>query len=286
MRVHPSILAPRVPKWHMALVGAVLLVVLGVTLFRGPQKAVVAAPAQAPEKKIDVLVARELIQPGQLLEEAKIVTESRPVNTLPADAVTSFDALKNKVAAGPIPAGYPIAMALLAEPVAAAPVVEENKAEAPPEDPIEILLKEIEKKTVAMPVTFVTESPPRGARVAVTLMKGRGESVLLLEDCWIGKSSGKEAILRLEPAQALIMQSARSYGNFGFIELPREGSSPYVGKGISNEGELKVRMEGESKPQVVKAEAKENVTGYAWVSGEGVRYGIDKNGKIKVVNPE
>lgn len=285
MRVHPSILAPRVPKWHIALIGAVLLVILGVTLFRGPQKVVVAAPAPAPEKKIQALVARELIQPGQLMESAKIVAESRPVNTLPSDAVTSFEELKNKVAAGPIPAGYPVSLALLAEPVAAAPVVEEAKPEVP-EDPIEILLREIEKQTVAMPVTFLSESPPRGSRIAITLTRGRGEAVLLLEDCWIGKGTGREAVLRLEPSQALILQSARSYGNFGFIELPAEGVSPYTGKGIANEEQLRALMEGDRKTQVVKEDAKKKVTGYAWVSGEGVRYGIDQDGRIKVISED
>lgn len=282
MRVHPSILAPGGKKWHYPAAIALLLFLLIVNIFRGPRQTVVAS-TQTPEKKIEVVVAREAIQPGQPLEKAKVALEKRPVNTLPADVVVSFEKLKNKVAAGPIPAGYPLAITLLADPIAVVPVSEKTKAEAP-EDPIETLLKEIEQDTVAVPVVFASNPPGRGTRVALTINNPRGEPIVVIEDSWIAKANGKEAVLRLEPQQALLLQSAKQYGSFNFIEIPTEGQSPYVGRGVTSKDQLTKIIEGDSK--LTNADTKEEpkrMKGYAWVTGEGVKYSLDNQGNIKVV---
>lgn len=287
MRVHPSIFSQKGRQWQYPAAVGLLLFLLILNLWRGPKQTVNAATQAAPlEKKIEVLVVREALQPGQPLEKAKIVLERRPVNTLPSDAVTTFDALKGKVAAGPIPAGYPLAAALLADPVAVVPVSEKQK-ELKPEDPIETLLKEIEQDTVAVSVTMAANPPGRGSRIALMLSNPRGEPIVVVEDCWISKASGRDALLRLEPQQALLLQSAKGYGNFNFIEIPLEGPSPYAGKGVANRDELVKLIEGEA-PKLTAANADEKkpkMKGYAWITGEGVRYGLESDGTIKVVRP-
>ena len=285
MRVHPSILAPRIAKWHYAVIG-VLFLLLVVSFFGGSKEkqVVVHKTEKAAVKKVEVIVAVEPVEAGQPLENANLVLEQRPVHTLPADAVTTFDMIKNKIAAGPIPAGYPLASALLAEPVATLTIDESAIADDIPEDPIEILLKEIESETVALPIAFTAAAPQRGARVAVTLSKSRGKSVVVVEDAWVASSKQRDAILRLAPAEALLLQSAKQYGNFAFIEIPTHGPSPYEGKAVGGIEELKFMLEGKKVPVNLKADKnnKRKIKGYAWVPGEDVRYSIDDNGKIKV----
>ncbi|MBX7143560.1 MAG: SAF domain-containing protein [Oligoflexia bacterium] len=287
MRVHPSILGSGGKRWQYPAVVALLLFLLLVNVVRGPKEVVVAAAPTPVEKRLEVLIAREAIQPGQPLDKANVVLETRPAYTLTKDAVTNFDALKNKVAAGPIPAGYPIAVSLLADPVAVVPV-SDRKGQKDVDDPVETLLKEIEQETVAVPITFASTPPGRGARIALTLNNPHGDPVVVIEDCWVSKANGREAVLRLEPQQALLLQSAKSYGNFNFIEIPTEGQSPYAGKGVGSKDQLTRMLEGESKV-VTNAQAKpeaRKMKGYAWVTGEGIRYGLDDEGSIKVVRPE
>lgn len=246
-------------------------------------------PVIAPmvEKKIEVVIARQSIETGQSLDKANLVLEQRPISTLPADAVTSFAVLKSKVAAGPIPAGYPLAQALLADPVQVVPAQEEPIEQ---EDPFDSLLKEIEKDTVALSLSLPAGAPPRGARIAITITKPGGDPVIVVEDCWVAQSNSKDAVLRLEASQALLLQSARSYGGFGYIELPLEGPSPYAGKGVRSMSELRDLIEGKKNPVQVagkRMEESPKMKGYAWVSGEeGVRYGIDDQGTIRIVNSE
>jgi len=287
MRIHPGQITPGLSKWQLPLAGGLLLLLLIVMAFRGSKETtIVQQPVM--EKRLDVVVAQARIEAGQPLENAKLVMEQRPVSTLPADAITSLQVLKGKVAAGPIPAGYPLAMALLADPVVVLPVENKPEPEVMPEDPVDTLLRQIESETVALPVTFTSAPPPRGSRVAVTLSNMRGESVVVVEECWVASSSkDREATLRLEPAKALLLQSARKFGNFGFIALATEGPSPYAGQAVSSLEDLKSILEGKGPVQVVK---KENNTsrmkGYAWISGEGRRYGIDNEGQIHVMGAE
>lgn len=212
------------------------------------------------------------------------------MDTLPADVISSFEVLQGKIAAGPIPAGYPLAIALLADPVVV-PVdeVEESEEEVVAEDPIDILLRQIASETVALPISFATEAPQRGARIALTLTKGGagGESFVLVEECWIEKSQGRQAVVRLDPQEALFLQSARAFGAFGFIEIPADGLSPYQGRGVRTVQELKQLIEGDVEPQTAQANAgqpkRSRMKGYAWVTGEGLRYGLDEDGSISVV---
>lgn len=281
MRVHPSALGSKFPK-HKIIVGVVLVVALiGVPLFTGKKEVVVQAPVAPVEKRIDVVIARDPIEPGQPLDKANLVLEQRSINTLPADVITSFDVLKNKVAAGPIPARYPLSMAFLADPVTTLPQVSETETQKP-EDPIETLLKEIEKDTVALPINFSSDAPPRGSRLAITLAKGRGESILVIDDCWVSKASGKDATLRLEPAQGLILQSAKSYGSFNFMVLPFEGPSPYLGKGVASEEELKKLVEGNVVQVKDRPRNQAGPIGRAWISDDpSYKLGVFSDGTIK-----
>lgn len=285
MRVHPIVLAPKAARWHFPLAFGLLFLLLVVTVLRGPRKQVVAD--QPAVKMVQVLVAKKTIEPGQPLDKTAFALEKRPINTLPADAITSLDVVKDKVAAGPIPAGYPLAVTLLADPV---PVVA-TSAGAPEdvvEDPVETLLKELEKDTVAIPLRFTTEAPPRGTRVVVMVPGFKGQPTIVAEDAWVIRGSGREATIRLDPAQALVLHvaKARSDGQFAFIEIAADGVSPYAGKGVTTEEELRKALDGTATKSVSASEGKEKAPykGYAWVSGEGVRYGVDEGGKLHAID--
>ena len=284
MRVHPSILLPKAKRWQFPAILALFLFLIIINLVRGPREVVNAAQVPQPqEKQISVLVAKQLIPAGQSLERANLALEMRAVKSLPADVMSSFDAVRNRIAAGPIPAGYVLSAALLSDPQPVLGPADVSSVNAMP-DPIDLKLKEIEEKTVAMPVTFNSDPPQRGARVALTISNLKGDSVVVMEEAWVSKTSGREAVLRLDPQQALLLQSAKNYGNFNFIEIAASGESPYAGKAIKNKDELIQLLNGDSKVAAAKSEPeKRKIKGYAWVTGEGVRYGLDEAGEIKVV---
>ena len=285
MRVHPIVLAPKAARWHFPLAFGLLFLLLIVTVLRGPRKQVVAD--QPAVKMVQVLVAKKTIEPGQPLDKTAFALEKRPINTLPADAITSLDVVKDKVAAGPIPAGYPLAVTLLADPVPLVATASEV-AEEVTEDPIETLLKELEKDTVAIPLRFTTEAPPRGTRVVVMVPGFKGQPTIVAEDSWVVRATGREATIRLDPAQALVLHvaKARSDGQFAFIEIAADGVSPYAGKGVSTEEDLRTALDGTPTKAVATEGKKEKAPykGYAWVSGEGVRYGVDEVGKLHAID--
>jgi len=283
MRVHPSSISSSFSKWQIPIAIVLLVILLLVVAFRGPKQKIVTQAAPT-EKKVQVVVARAKIEAGQPLEKADVVLEQRPMSTLPADAITALDTLKNKVAAGPIPAGYPLAMALLADPVVVLPKDENKGSQEPTENPIDILLKQIEPETVALSLAFNTTPPGRGARMAVTLANSRGESIIVAEECWVASATGREAVVRLDPVKALLIQSSKGFGVFGFIEIPTEGASPYAGKAIGSLEELRERLEGK-QPIVTDKMPKtaKKMQGCSWIPGEGRKYCLDQDGSITVV---
>lgn len=270
------------------------MLVLLFNIFRGPSQSVVATQ-NANEKRIEVVVAVESIEAGQPLEKANLALQQRPINTLPADAITSFEALKDKVAAGPIPAGYPLSMAFLAEPVPVVPI-EEEIIEEEPEDPRESILREIEKDTVATPVQLDSpQLPPRGARVAI-ILKPRpntgvgGEPIILLADAWVSKSDGRGVTLRVSFDEARYIDYAKSYGTLSYLELPLEGNSPYASDAIKDMNELRNIFEPDAMRQKQasggdssassRSRKPNSIVGYAWVTGGSTRFGLDKEGGI------
>jgi hypothetical protein len=281
MRVHPTLLSSRAKKWQFPVAFGLVIVLLITIGFRKGGNGQVA-PQGPQEKSIDVLVASSLIEAGEPLDLKKLALEARPVRTLPKDVVSSFDAVKNKVAAGPIPQGYPLATTLLADPVVVLPVDPSLPEVTKPVDPVDTLLQEIEQTTVAVPVTFISLSPPRGTRVAVALSKDRGDSILVLSESWVSTSNGREATLRLNPTKALLLQYAKSYGDFSFIEIPTEGPSPYEGKAVESEAQLKALISGKPAFQATPV-TERKFKGYAWIPGEDKKFGIDSEGAIEMV---
>lgn len=293
MRVHPSILAPKASKWQFTIAFCLLAFLLLINVLRGPREVVVADSSQT-DKKIEVVVAQKTIQVGEPLDTAALILEQRPINTLPSDVITSFDAVKNKVAAGPIPAGYALAQTLLADPVANIPVVE-GPAHLENKDPIDLLLEEIKNETVAVRISFVGGAPPRGTRVALALADKNGGTILLVEEAWIYESQGDAATVRVDSNKALFLQSAKELGRINFIEIPLEGVSPFEGKAVNTIEDVKVGMGLMAKPSPtpaadplglakLAAPEKRRFRNYAWVSGAGIRYGIDEQGQMHIVD--
>lgn len=282
MRVHPSTISPKATKFQLPVAIALILCVGAYNFWGG--KTVVRAPE---EKKIEVVVAKEKIEAGTPLEKAKVALELRPVSTLPSDAITSLDNLKNKVAAGPIPAGYPLAVALLAEPAKLLPVSAVSKEPVKPEDPSEILLKQLEGTTVSISLSFPVEPPGRGSRLAVTLPSPQGDTLVLVPESWVEKTVGNQATLRVTADEALFLQSARTLGGFGFVSLASDGPSPYQDKAIKNIEDLRKLLninktgptpDNPSSPGQKKGCVR---TGSAWMTSEMVKYWICADGSIE-----
>lgn len=145
---------------------------------------------------------------------------------------------------------------------------------------IDSVLHSIERSTVAVPIDFETLAPPRGARIALTLTTESGESVVIVDEAWVSKSVGREVVLRLHSEQALVLQAARAFGPFNFIEIPLEGRSPYSGKAVADSEQL-ARLMGMEKASSMKPAVQRKQKGYAWISGESRGFGLEDSGKIK-----
>lgn len=287
MRVHPSLIKSGRSKWQYPAIFAFLLILLIVNLIGRPKQ--VIQNVRPMERMVKVLVTEKSIEAGQSLETAAIKSEDRPASLVPADAITSIEVLRNKVAAGPIPAGYPLARAFLADPMPILAVTEDQTKAAVQVDPVDTLLEEIRRDTVAVPVNFSTEAPKRGSRVAVAITGANGQTILLLDKAWISESSGSRATLRVEPTRALFIESARKLGNLSFIEIPVEGESPYSGNAVNDMESLEIalglRNQINKAPVVAKkAEDKSELKGYAWVSGSKVRFGVGSDGSMHMVD--
>ncbi|MCB9029531.1 MAG: SAF domain-containing protein [Deltaproteobacteria bacterium] len=287
MRVHPSFVAPKRKRWQFPAAFGLLLFLLIMNFVRGPRVQVQATQPVEPKVKMqEVLVVTKALQAGEPIEQSSVALEKRPLQTLPSDAISVFTDLQGKVAAGPVPVGYPLAKALITDPV---PVVPVSDSESIKElDPIEMLLEEIMAETVAVPVNFRAKSPPRGTRIALALSGVRGDTVLVLDECWISEGSGNKAVLRVPADKALFLQSIEKLGQFSFIEIPIEGSSPYTGHALEDLDSVEVALglkAGSSK----KAKSNEpagprTFKSYAWINGTPRRYGIDEEGKIFIVD--
>ncbi|MBN8547779.1 MAG: hypothetical protein J0M12_00540 [Deltaproteobacteria bacterium] len=205
MRVHPDFLTPKTPAWRFPAYVAILLVLLGFTVVRGPSQVVNAVQSRT--------------SPSELKLEAQV----------------------------------------------------------------DSALREVEQQTVAVPLTFETLAPGRGARIALTLNDARGDTVVVIEDAWVSKSVGREVVLRLHPEQALVLQSARSYGSFHFIEIPSQGASPYIGKGVRDSDQLARLMTPLSAQSSLRPASRGKQQGYAWIPGESRGFGIADSGTIKPI---
>jgi len=192
------------------------------------------------------------------------------------------------VAAGPIPAGYPLAKILIAKPVPVVPISSEGESIEKQLDPVEALLQDIIPETVALPVIFSGAAPKRGARIALAVSNFSGSTALVLDAAWVSESTGNSATLRVAPDKALYLQSVMKLGALNYIEIPTEGPSPYNGHSIENMNDLQIALglvEGNKRTKVV-ANGPKIFRSFAWVKGTSMRYGIDESGLIYVVDEQ
>lgn len=301
MRVHPTVLRSANAKWHFPVAVLLLLGVIVSNLMRGSDSTADAA-SQLPMKQVVVVKAN--LERGQELSKDMFVLQNRPVATLPADHVTSWEEIQGKVPVGLVPAGFPLAKALLADPKSLEkekPSQPAKQAENPAKnDPFAKRLKKIEKSTVAIGVNFGAAAPPRGARAALSLKSAKGRSALVAEEVWVEFSNNKFARLRVPPTTALFIEEAASLGTFSYFLISEEGASPFAGQAVKNIDELNERL-GLVKRSSVQDSVRntfkrsqqssklrpDSFSSYAWVTGsKGVRYSVGKDGRLFVITED
>ncbi|MDZ4786659.1 MAG: hypothetical protein SGJ02_11355 [bacterium] len=286
MRVHPGFFAPKSRKWQFPAAFALLIFLLAMNVFRGPKEFVVAKEISAPQKLQDVLIVKSAFAAGEPLDKSKIVIEKRAVNSLPVDAVSTFNDIEGMVAAGPIPAGYPLAKVLIAKPVPMIPISAEADRLNKELDPIDVMLQEIMHDTVALPVMFSGAAPKKGERIALALHNMKGDTVLILDSAWVSDSGGSEATIRVPPDRAVYIQSAIRYGSLSHIGISTEGSSPYTGHTVDNLSDLQVSLglATSSKSTQGSKVGPRTFRSYVWVKGTSERFGLDDNGALYLVD--
>ncbi len=287
MRVHPSLLSTRAAKWQYIAAFGLLIFLLLMTAFRRPQQ-VVVAPRVDPATLRPVVITQRALGAGEPFDLTQLKIEQRAINTLPSDVVSTFNELKDKVAAGPVPAGYPVSRAFLAEPMPLLPPSESELALTEPgkEDPLELILSTIEATTVGVTLDFDRRPPPRGSRVALALIAPSGRMAIVVDDAWVTDSHGGQSTLRVEPTKAVFLQSLKQYGSLTYFDIPSQGPSPYSGQAMPDVKALELALgivKGKTAPVVAQQEGR-RFKGYAWVPGSGKRYGVDAEGNMFLVD--
>ncbi|RMD87585.1 MAG: hypothetical protein D6808_01195 [Candidatus Dadabacteria bacterium] len=287
MRVHPSNIGGGGSKWKFSALAALLLFLLVVTIAKGPSQQVTATqnvPKQ--EKMVEVVVAKDHFQAGEPFEGTKVALERRPASSLPPDVVTSLDMVEGKVAAGPIPADYPLVKAFIAEPIPIVPSSKSKETALVDIDPVESLLREIRSDHVIVPIKFEEKPPPRGSRIAIAIKRGANQA-LVLSSAWIESVDGKTAMVLVPASKSMFFGNALLLGSPIYYAINQDGPSPYEeGEITTIEGvrrALEIDKE-EARLQKWKAESKDETekvfVGYASVKDSKIKYGIDTEGRI------
>ncbi|MCC6219889.1 MAG: hypothetical protein IT291_01470 [Deltaproteobacteria bacterium] len=291
MRVHPAIVNTTYSRWHFPIAIFVLLILLA-SNFLQDRSSSEQSSASAAVPTREVIVAIDSLEAGAAISEDSLAIEARPINTLPSDVVSDYREVFGKMAIGPIPAGYPLAKALLTD----YRTRDDSEPQDPLENAIELKLESIRMATVALGVQFNTLAPARGARIAIAIQNSSGQSALVADEAWVEKSNGNFSQIRLSPPAALFLQEIRAMGQFSYFELAENGPSPFSGRVVSNvhdlQAKLGVRSAAGNKTatryvglEKVQQRRPGSFSSYAWVTGQGVKYSIDEDGKIYVINP-
>lgn len=293
MRVHPTLLTRTGPRRGLRWVAAGLLCLLLLSMLypSKPSTQVVQAPAPA-EKMIDVVVAIDAVQPGEMLEDKKFKIEPRVVKDLAANVVTSLESLRGKVATSAIPKGYAVVADWLAEPV--------QVEKAPPEisaekvvDPRTILYEQIRGETSEVPVIFPEGRPRKGSRIAIGVVSDSDKDngvIMVIDEAWVLDygDDNSSVLVRVKPEKAFFLRSVVNLASnrITYIGLADSGQSLYQGKTVDSLSELKKLLNGNHQATVSPKSENDDVQfkNYAWVTGTAMKYGIDEHGQIFYVD--
>lgn len=257
-------------------------------MFRGSDSKPDAAAAVDVPKKT-VLIAKSLLKAGEPVTKELVTEESRPLSTLPADALIKFDELQGKVPVGPVPAGYPLASALFVDQKVA--VAAKGGENAVPTENIEMLEK-IRAETVALSITFTSPAPKKGTRIALSIQGKKGKPALVADEAWIDTSSGNSGQVRVRPEIALFLEEAKPMGAFSYFDIGIDGPNPFKGTAISDMALLRERLQtleerivSSAKSVTTTQEKKPTIsfTSFAWSRDKRIKYGIDTQGKMYVM---
>jgi len=294
VRVHPTEFKSYGSRWQGAVAILLLLVILGMSLFRGSGTSADAALQSVAMK--DVVVVRNFIATGTPIVRDDLLVESRPVSTLPADVVTTVADFEGRVAAGPIPAGIPLSKTMLSRPEDLVQP-ESSTGDSETIDPVDLRLNMLRSKRVEVPISFKTRAPEKGTRVALWVQRFNSSPAVVASEAWVASSQGNTSNVLVSPSTALFLEEAKGLGSFSFFVLPHQGESPYDAELVKDINMLRVKLGLQASAELDKERAAalarkraerevmlpSSFNSYAWVRGREVRYGLNKEGKIYVI---
>lgn len=266
-----------------------MLFLIGIPSFLTKENVKVSAPPP-PERTIEVLVAKEEINPGEFIAPNNFTIEPRPAAFLDNDVITSFDDVAGKVPNSIIPKGFPVLKKWLSVPTA--PVVAvEPPAKEEHENPI---LQRIRDEWAGTFIRFGEGRPTAPSRIAIGLInarKGSGEMIMIIDDAWIlEEDRSATPMVYVNPERVLFLQSVSNLANrnLTFVKIPMTGPSPYEGKTINTIAEVESLLGGQkiSTTTTASNDKQQEYNGYAWVTGTNERWGIDKDNKIQFLDSD
>ena len=284
VRVHPNQIKRSGSKWRLPVAVTLFLLVMGAIIMRHDGN---RADASFQYTLKSVLVVKNSIPAGAQINTDYLVREKRPISTLPEDSITTLEEIQGKFALGPIPAGYPLSASLLVE-----SFEDDESLQVTKEQLADKRLASISKDTVGISVNFESVAPSRGDRIALSIRGESGKSVLVADEVWVEESSQTWSRLRVTPATALFLEEAKEIGLFSYFVINEEGPNPFREKAIQDIRELKKQLSiiDDNDRQVASSKPEEeksvDFSGYAWVTGKGVKYSVGENGKIYILGAD
>lgn len=286
MRVHPSStgsIGKVAQRWQYPVAIGLVLLLLVVTAVRSRAPVAPVQPQQPAVKMIDVVVSTKPIEAGQPFDKGSLVIEQRPVNSLPSDVITSFEILNDKVSAGPIPAGYPLSRAFLAEAVPVLSASSEQEDVLKEIDPFDTILERISKDTVAVSIELNSTAPERGKRVALAVLGQDNKALIIVDEAWVTESNPRGAVVRVGADKALTLQSVSTSNRLVAFEISPEGDSPYKNLLVTDMDQIDIalgRKTNNNNQKPTQSNKERKFKGYAWTPKGDQRFGIDQDGNM------
>ena len=262
MRIHPDVLNPK-PKWQFPAVLVLLAsTVFASAIFSGGNTRAIATQSNKITK-LQVVVAKSVLKVGEAIDRESLRLEVRPIESLPEGVFTKFEDVVGKSAAIELRPGTALADFAVArrnqEPVLEVPIEVNNPTEeipSPPEDSDPQVVPEGPAPRGDTPLVPAKKMPPivpvKATPLKVTPVKVLPVEVAPVSLAPVEVAPVKEFQPKHEPAPAAARVPERS---------PRSYSS-----------------------KAPPAAARKKFSSYAWISGEKVTFGVNRSGKVQIID--
>ena len=128
----------------------------------------------------------------------------------------------------------------------------------------------------------------RGDRIALLLAIDGQDSAVLVDEAWVGEASKASVVTYVLPYQVEIIKTAKQFGTLSIVGLPESARNIYEGRAVKSAADLLAQIKNITGQSTMVAanstKSSRRFPSYAWIRGAGIRYGIESNGDMYIVD--